>query len=86
MLRQMYSGANGWTSIKNTTHNQRLRVIINKHIEELPRVVDMSGDRSCFAGGTDSLEPVYFSIIRDCKDRDSENCLRSEYNYSVWNF
>ena len=86
MLRQMYSDVNGWTSIKTTTHNQRLRVIINKHIDELPRVVDMSGDGCCFAVGTESSEPVYFSILRDCKDRDSENCLRSEHTYSVWNF
>jgi len=63
-----------------------LRVIINKYIDELPRVVDMSADGCSLAVGKDSNEPVYFSIIRDCKDRNSENCLRSEHKYSVWNF
>jgi hypothetical protein len=86
MIRQSYSGANGWTSIKDNTHNSRLRHVINTNIAEFPVVFDTSSEHQSFAVGLKSDDIVHFHILTDVNTREDENCMRSEHLHKVWNF
>jgi len=86
MIRQYHTGVNGWTSLKNSIHNVRIKDIVNKYFEELPNKFDPSVTVQSFHVGSESDETIRFHILGNVDLRQEENCNRSEELLKVWNF
>jgi len=86
MIRQYHTGVNGWTSLKNSIHNVRIKDIVNKYFEELPKKFDPSVAVQSFNVGSESDETISFHILVNVDSRQEENCHRSEELLKVWNF
>ena len=63
MIRQYYTGVNGWTSLKNNVHNVRIKEIVNKYFDELPSKFDPSVAVQSFHVGSESDESIFFHIM-----------------------